>query len=1475
MQKLLEKQNLLSYLESEDINKQLIAVAYAVEHLEENLKLFKEPDVLYQLNSQVKVYLLHRVKRQLFNYDNEVIGIKNDPSKLKYSLELILYMSKADYYSRILARNLKGWLLSLSQQHKALENKIKSITGQIKDAKRLLQSFSKELVKDYDEFNFGNFVNAWEILKIKRIFNELIVADQSKRSRVDGMTMMLTNDQERGCINIYSLHGQQKLSDFSSLASLGDEYIFKKMGWGKSISDPNIKNIKFLLTVNENLIIAIASHHIGIAAYERTTIDWQINSNDIVLWSAAYYPDYTQDAGLLAIGGEWHTGLTPVIFTFKLGKDNKLIPIQMNKLYLPDDWKGRRARFSRLKWDKKGGLWAVTGDKGELFHWENAVDNMPNFKPTTAKHLASNGNTQNALAILDDRVVCGGYDGVLRAFNFSGQLLWANVYDSPIRAITSAQDNGGKPCADLAIAVEKYGLVLCDKDGIQQGHLSMQKRPITNMESHIARKGGAQHHLIGMYTGEVRLVEEVPENWKPEDYLNSPELWINIEKQINQVSENKELCVKWCELNAAIAEPYRAIWAARQLIDKHNDFDNIVNLLTKKIKQRQDPVVLELRRGLLGLLGEYLDKLPVKFNKQIIDLCEDSRYGSFAQFLLKLPVLGKDKLRLLRKLFSTAHKKIITGDINVTSAVLQRLRLQKSDIPERDAEFFLRKILKDIQVFDIKVHIGYIEGLFAILFQQTKLAENGILHVFLAINDKYPRVANLLSTDKEAFKKFINWLNLYSRTLFGDLDYKLWIKICPELQKDSVNRTTLAEIIEKQIGRDEDRKLLKGFLSLFPHSEACCTQLIGEWEQYIGLIKELRRGSLAIINRLKNPNEVEKWITEQNPELYKPRVKLPLLCCFEQLLFQAWRSELNTLRNTLNLPKPSLVDCKKHSLSLQITSELEESLQRFFQTIKESAYDNGVFCEVEHVLGSQRYLKPIFCIGNGKQLKLDDLSSQFDEFVNDQRPSDLKYSKTEKFIIIPVIGTNLLANQEFYSQTDIPRKKYIPTFAFVFEADHDRLANQSDLKSILCVILGQINRHITAQYNKRFRKRYDILANIELKYFKNQYYDEEGLFHAALDLTDAKSGLLAMEFKEYNELQVVVSRGTENNYLHYQMLKLNSISNPVTRCWQNSKALFLPNYQKSQELNNFKILSQQANQTESHIYKWLSDENTASMIVLPVFAGFTNKKEGILLLSSPSPYFFTLERVAAVEHLLQKNRWAIEVERLKEFQKYMQNLFVHEIRSEIIPINHAVADLEKKFNKEKLLEIKRHSDKAKDFIDNLITVSGFDADKSSSFSDARSAINKFIQLNQKSIEQNQQRIIFDDGNEDLWHYAILLGDKNVYGRVVRVLLDNALKYGNKHADIYVSVHRVDKYWQLTITNPGHMAEIENRLKFEPFVHPSDKNPNSPATGTHLGLAASKRIVEAYGGQLFVDNTVKNGEERVQAILNWPLATGGK
>jgi len=102
------------------------------------------------------------------------------------------------------------------------------------------------------------------------------------------------------------------------------------------------------------------------------------------------------------------------------------------------------------------------------------------------------------------------------------------------------------------------------------------------------------------------------------------------------------------------------------------------------------------------------------------------------------------------------------------------------------------------------------------------------------------------------------------------------------------------------------------------------------------------------------------------------------------------------------------------------------------------------------------------------------------------------------------------------------------------------------------------------------------------------------------------------------------------------------------------------------------------------------------------------------------------------------------------------------------------------------------------------------------------------------------------------------------------LLDNALKFrGDVPPVIRVSAHRVGDRWEFCIEDNGIGIDEENfDIIFRLFqrLHASDSYP-----GYGIGLALSRKIVEAHGGKLWVESALKKGS---RFLFTLPAAKQG-
>ena len=109
-----------------------------------------------------------------------------------------------------------------------------------------------------------------------------------------------------------------------------------------------------------------------------------------------------------------------------------------------------------------------------------------------------------------------------------------------------------------------------------------------------------------------------------------------------------------------------------------------------------------------------------------------------------------------------------------------------------------------------------------------------------------------------------------------------------------------------------------------------------------------------------------------------------------------------------------------------------------------------------------------------------------------------------------------------------------------------------------------------------------------------------------------------------------------------------------------------------------------------------------------------------------------------------------------------------------------------------------------------------------------------------------------DGPADLPDVA---ADRGQVERVIANLVTNAIRATDGPATIDISAGLRHGFVAIAVRDPGRgiPSEYLDRI-FEPFV----QVPNAPAGAVGLGLAISRRIVQAHGGQLAVRSQVGEG-----------------
>ncbi len=101
----------------------------------------------------------------------------------------------------------------------------------------------------------------------------------------------------------------------------------------------------------------------------------------------------------------------------------------------------------------------------------------------------------------------------------------------------------------------------------------------------------------------------------------------------------------------------------------------------------------------------------------------------------------------------------------------------------------------------------------------------------------------------------------------------------------------------------------------------------------------------------------------------------------------------------------------------------------------------------------------------------------------------------------------------------------------------------------------------------------------------------------------------------------------------------------------------------------------------------------------------------------------------------------------------------------------------------------------------------------------------------------------------------VLADRAQIERVISNLVSNALRHTDPGGEIHISAHRLDDQVAVSVADTGHGIPPEYLpIIFDKFV----RVPNAPSGGAGLGLAISKSIVEAHGGQIVVQSRVGHG-----------------
>jgi two-component system, OmpR family, sensor histidine kinase KdpD len=105
----------------------------------------------------------------------------------------------------------------------------------------------------------------------------------------------------------------------------------------------------------------------------------------------------------------------------------------------------------------------------------------------------------------------------------------------------------------------------------------------------------------------------------------------------------------------------------------------------------------------------------------------------------------------------------------------------------------------------------------------------------------------------------------------------------------------------------------------------------------------------------------------------------------------------------------------------------------------------------------------------------------------------------------------------------------------------------------------------------------------------------------------------------------------------------------------------------------------------------------------------------------------------------------------------------------------------------------------------------------------------------------------------------VLADAELIRLTIRQLLTNALKYANPDSSIVIRAHSANGFVRISVKDfgPGIAADEQKRI-FEKYYRVKDNTDRIPGTG--MGLAIARNIVEAHGGNIWVESVPGQGSE---------------
>ncbi|MEC9491081.1 MAG: ATP-binding protein [Halanaerobiales bacterium] len=211
----------------------------------------------------------------------------------------------------------------------------------------------------------------------------------------------------------------------------------------------------------------------------------------------------------------------------------------------------------------------------------------------------------------------------------------------------------------------------------------------------------------------------------------------------------------------------------------------------------------------------------------------------------------------------------------------------------------------------------------------------------------------------------------------------------------------------------------------------------------------------------------------------------------------------------------------------------------------------------------------------------------------------------------------------------------------------------------------------------------------------------------------------------------------------------------------------------------------------------------------------------------------------------------------------------HELRTPISVIKGYV-DLLDRWGKEKkdvrdeaIEAIKKETVNMKQLMENLLLLARGD-DSELKREEEMFNFNNLIEeiINEFEIMEKEVNLEFVEKDEIDFY-----GDQNLFKQLLRIFLDNAIKFTSRKGRIEIKIEKIDSdnfYFSITDNGPGISSE-DLPFVFDRFYQADKSRTRKSNKGSGLGLAIAKQIVDNYQGDIDVESEAGVGTKFIVVL----------